>query len=254
MVATMNGVFRHNLKKDSIVMDIKLDLNPGVELREPFAGIARAVVIDATRRFELSWDRFIRLHNTAVAVAKRVKEATAILDVGGFDGSLAMFLPEFPIDVIDPITTGGSGVSISSDPYEVVVSIDAVEHVPPDDRKSFLEQVSNASKHKCFINFPARHTLRAQRLIYELTDNPLVKEHVEWQLPDRDEVRELLEKNGFHVETIGYASLAQWVSQYMLQTVSPETAAKVSKYLFEEHLSEPVGVWLYDLLIGTRRH
>lgn len=233
--------------------DIKLALNPGVELRQLSAGIAHAVVIDEKRRFELSWDRFIRLHNTASAVKERIPEATSILDVGGFDGSLAMFLPEFPIDVIDPITTGGSGLSIPSEAYEVVVSIDALEHVPPPDRESFLKQVSTASSHKCFINFPARHTLKAQQLIYELTGNPLVKEHVDWQLPDRDEVRELLEQNGFDVETAGYASLAQWVSQYMLQTVSPEIGATVNKYLIEEHLSEPVGVWLYDLVIGTRR-
>lgn len=241
-----------SVREDNTVKDIKLALNPGVELRQLSAGIAQAAVIDAKRRFELSWDRFIRLHNTAAAVKERVPKATSILDVGGFDGSLAMFLPEFSIDVIDPITTGGSGFSIPSDAYEVVVSIDALEHVPPADRKSFLEQVSKASKHKCFINFPARHALKAQRLIYDLTGNPLVKEHVEWQLPDRDEVRESLEQKGFRVETIGYASLALWVSQYMLQTVSPEIASTVNKYLIEEHLSEPVGVWLYDLLIGTR--
>ena len=232
--------------------DIKLTLSPGVELKQDIDGVARANVLDPGKRFELTWDRFVRLHNTAESIKALVPKGSQILDVGGFDGALSMFLADYVIDVIDPITTGGSGLSISNYKYDFVVSIDALEHVEPRDRDSFLEQLTCASLRKCFINFPARHTIRAQRLVYELTRNPLVREHVEWELPDRNEVKEHLERAGFQVEMKGYASVSQWVSQYLLQTVAPEVAATANQYLLEEHLSEPVGTWLYDLVIGTK--
>jgi hypothetical protein len=232
--------------------DIKLTFSPGVELRQDYDGVARANVIDPGKRFELTWDRFIRLHNTAESIKALVPKGSQILDVGGFDGALSMFLADYVIDVIDPVTTGGSGLSISNCKYDFVVSIDALEHVEPRDRDSFLEQLTCASFRKCFINFPARHTIRAQRLVYELTKNPLVREHVEWELPDRNEVKGHLERAGFQVEMKGYASVSQWVSQYLLQTVAPEVAAAANQYLLEEHLSEPVGTWLYDLVIGTK--
>jgi len=233
--------------------DIKLTFSPGVELmKQDIDGVARANVIDPSKRFELTWDRFIRLHNTAESIKALVPKGAPILDVGGFDGALSMFLADHVIDVIDPITTGGSGLSISNCKYDFVVSIDALEHVEPRDRDSFLEQLTCACLRKCFINFPARQTLRAQRLVYELTKNPLVREHVEWELPDRNEVKEHLERAGFQVEMKGYASVSQWVSQYLLQTVAPEVAATANQYLLEEHLSEPVGTWLYDLVIGSK--
>lgn len=232
--------------------DIKLAFNPGVELKPARDGIARAELIDSFRRFELTWDRFIRLHNTAESITALVPRGSQILDVGGFDGSLAMFLPDYEVHVIDPATTGATGLKIENCQYDFVVSIDALEHVAPNQRASFLQQLTGVAIQMCFINFPARHTVRAQQLVYELTKNPLVREHVGWELPDREHVKEQLELAGFNVEMRGYASVSQWVSQYLLQTVAPEIGAAANRYLLEEHLTEPIGTWLYDLLIATR--
>lgn len=233
--------------------DIKLALNVGVELKATATpGIFRAVVIDVDKRFELTWDRFLRLHNTAQSVQQRVEKSDCILDVGGFDGALALFLPDHQVDVIDPITTGGCGHSIAADSYDVVVSIDALEHVPPDERESFLSQLGKAARKHLFINFPGRQTARAQQLIFDLTDNPLVKEHVLWNLPDMFEVTALVDRAGFLTETLQHTSLSQWISQYLLQTIAPDVAAKANRHLLEHHLEEQLGTPLYDLIIGKR--
>ena len=233
--------------------DIKLALNAGVELKPTATpGISRAKVIDVTKRFELTWDRFLRLHNTAEAVKQRVENSHIVLDVGGFDGALAMFLPEYVIDVIDPITTGGTGHSVTADSYEAVVSIDALEHVPPDERQSFTQKLSNAARLHLLINFPGQQSATAQQLVFDLTNNPLVKEHVMWQLPDRKQVRDWVEETGFEVETTQHTSLAQWISQYLLQTMAPDVAAKANRHLLEYRLADPIGMPLYDLIIGRR--
>jgi hypothetical protein len=232
---------------------IKLALNPGVELKPGTKpGICRAVVIDAERRFDLTWDRFHRLHRTAEAIKLDMKASVSILDVGGFDGALALFLPHYEIDVLDPITTGGSGFGITVEPYDVVVSIDALEHVAPEERQSFLEQLCRVALHWCVINFPSSHTATAQELVFELTQNPLVKEHVEWPLPEMESVKQYLESSGFRVETQRHTSLAQWISQYLLQSVAPDLADKANRHLLRHHLDEPTGTLLYDLLIGQR--
>jgi len=233
--------------------DIKLALNPGVELKETSTpGTHRAVVIDVDRRFELTWDRFLRLHNTAEAVRHRVGKSDSILDVGGFDGALAMFLAEYQVDVIDPITTGGTGHRITAESYDVVVSIDALEHVPPGERQTFSKELGKAARQHLFINFPGRHTTIAQQLIFELTNNPLVKEHVHWQLPDLEEVRAWVEATGFQVQTRQHTSLGQWISQYLLQAIAPDAAARANRHLLEHHLKDPVGTTLYDLIIGRK--
>ena len=234
--------------------DIKLALNPGVDLKETaILGISRAVVVDLDKRFELTWDRFMRLYNTAEAIKKRVEKSYSILDVGGFDGALALFLTDYQIDVVDPITTGGTGHGIANDSYDVIVSIDALEHVPPAERQSFSKQLGNAAREHLFINFPGRYTATAQQLIYDSTENPLVKEHVMWQLPAMDEVREWVEEAGFEVHTEQHTNLAQWVSQYLLQTIAHDAAMKVNRYLLEHHLEDQVGTPLYDLIIGRRK-
>ncbi len=245
------GHFRDLLLMSKI--DIKLELNTGVDLKPTTTpGICCAVVLDTNKRFNLTWDRFLRLHQTAEAIKQSLKTSESILDVGGFDGALALFLPEYRIDVLDPITTGGTGLSITTKPYDAVVSIDALEHIAPPERQSFLEQICKVTRHSCFINFPGRHTIAAQKLIFDLTKNPLVREHVEWELPDIESVRKYLESSGFIVETKQHTSLAQWISQYLLQTVAPDLAAKANIHLLEHHLDEPIGTGLYDLVIGIR--
>jgi hypothetical protein len=49
-----------------------------------------------------------------------------------------------------------------------------------------------------------------------------------------------------------HTSLAQWISQYLLQTTAPDVASKANRYLLEHFFEEPVGTPLYDLIIGRR--
>lgn len=124
--------------------------------------------------------------------------------------------------------------------------------MPPGERESFTKELSNASRKDVFINFPGQQSADAQRLVFDLTDNPLVKEHVIWALPDRKEVKDCMMTAGFDVVMTQHTSISQWISQYLLQTISPDAAAKANRHLVENYLEEPVGTPLYDLLIGRR--
>lgn len=235
-----------------MINDVKLAFNSGVELQGSQNGVSRAVVLDLDMKFELSWDRYIRLSHTAEAIKRYLSSGATILDVGGFDGALALFLPDFFIDVIDPVTTGGSGFDLPTT-YTNVVAIDALEHIEPSRRDEFLTQLCRAGDKLCFINYPAQHSESAQKLVFELTNNPLVREHVEWKLPDSEAVRTFLADRGYEVELQHYGSVSQWVSQYLLQTFAPDEASVASRFLVENHLTERSKIWLYDLVIGIKR-
>lgn len=232
---------------------INLTPNVGIELQPTgVSGIARAIVKDSEKRFDLTWDRFCRIDRTAKSVREIADPSKSIVDVGGFDGALALFLPEFTIDVIDPETTGGTGLDITENSYDIVVSIDALEHIEPALRNTFLNSTIRAARNQCFINFPSQRSAAAQSLVYELTKNPLVHDHVKWELPDAHEVAAHMNSAGFNTQIFEHTGIAQWVSQYLLQTFNADAAAKASRYLLESHIGETATTCLYDLIVGRK--
>lgn len=156
-------------------------LEPG-ELR----GIAKVVVKDMAAKQQLPWDRFVRLKHAAQAVT--TAKAKSILDAGGYDGAIAFFLKDALIDLIDPETTGGSVLDISAPDhsYDAVVAVDVLEHIEPNDRKRALREFARVARKNVILNYPCQKSKEAQTLALKLTNNSLIREHVEWELPDSD--------------------------------------------------------------------
>jgi hypothetical protein len=234
---------------------VPLKLSLGTRLLKSSSGTYEVEVIDVNERYTLPWDRFLRLGETAKWLSTS-QCSLKILDVGGFDGSLKMFLPsEATLDVVDPAISDDANTVLKSLPersYPIVTAIDVLEHVPPSQRQEFLRDLIRITQTYCFINFPNQSTASAQSFVYSLTGNQFVKEHVEYGLPDEEEVKKTLESLGFSCESVDYGSCAMWISQFALQTTVPEVASKVNQYLFTEHpLPSPSGppeLPLYTLL------
>jgi hypothetical protein len=225
----------------------------GVELTAtPVAGLVRVDVNNPDARYSLSWDRFQRLQTTAASIEDLLAPGDTILDIGGYDGALALFLPDYQVDMLDPLTTSGSTKHLLDSSYKLVVSVDVLEHVTPEDRESFLQEQIRLTNRHCLINFPSRRTAEAQRLVFELTANPLVKDHAQWELPEGPEVAARLQQAGFDTRVIEHTSLTQWLSQYVLQALAPDAGHLVNAFLLAHHDDEPCGTNLYDLVIGTR--
>src|SRR5581483_4242605 len=104
-----------------------------------------------------------------------------ILDAGGYDGALGLFLPSLQIDLIDPATTGGSVLNIpaADQCYDAVVAVDVLEHIEPSDRARALAEFARVSKQHVILNYPCRGSKPAQELALKLTNNALVREHVQ---------------------------------------------------------------------------
>jgi hypothetical protein len=244
-------------------MSVQLKSTDAVNLTPTQAqGISQVHVLQPAARHDLTWDRYVRLHAVAEQVTRCTtdfaKEDARILDVGGYEGALGLFLPEFHMEVIDPATTGGSGTSIplANKSRPIVTSVDALEHVPPEERPVLLAELARVTGSLCLINFPDRDTAPAQELVLSLTSNKLVREHVEYGLPDAKEVAAEMERHGFACEVIRHSDAMVWVSQYVLQHQAPDSAAKTSKFLIQNHqphwtVPEPLAP-LYALVVCKR--
>jgi Methyltransferase domain len=234
-------------------MSIPIKPIQGVTLQAgPVVGIARVIASDHSAKKELSWDRYVRLN--AVAELVLGTQSNNVLDAGGYDGALALFLPGLTIDLIDPATTGGSVLKIpaSDGSYDTVVAIDVLEHIEPKDRAQALCELARIARRHVILNYPCRDSQAAQKLTLKLTNDALIREHVQWELPDSDWVLSELATHGFSGTVKPHSSIAVWLSQYLVLNLVPEAAKELSMHLVENYADEPFSKPLYHLVHCSR--
>lgn len=224
----------------------------GIELTDKGAGVATVTVIRPDGAKNLSWDRYARLN----AASKAVQDSGAkrILDAGGYDGALGFFLKGIEIDVVDPATTGGSilDLEVNDSSYDAVVAVDVLEHIEPTARSRALSEFARVAREHIILNYPCRESKNAQELALKLTNNALIREHVEWELPDSDWVLMELAKDGFEGIVIPHTSIAVWLGQYVVLNRLPDAALELNRHLVENYSEEPCTQPLYHLLVLRR--
>ncbi len=236
-------------------MPIPIKPIDGIELQSTeIPGISTVKVMNSKLKKELSWDRFVRLKAAAEAVT--AMGGKTVLDAGGYDGALGFFLPDLAIDLIDPVTTGGSVLSISADDdyYDLVVAVDVLEHITPDDRPKALSEFARVARRHVILNYPCQESKQAQALALKLTDNSLVREHVQWELPDSDWVLSELAKYGFKGAVRAHTSIAVWLGQYITLNLVPDAAKDLNRHLVEYYAEEPCSKPLYHLVVCKREN
>lgn len=232
--------------------DIPIKIVDGVELIPKSTGICTVTVNDSSAKQNLSWDRFVRLN--AAAKALKTAGAKTILDAGGYDGALGFFLSGVTIDLIDPATTGGSilEIPVADEAYDAVVAVDVLEHIAPKDRTKAIAELARVAKTHIILNYPCSDSKEAQELVLRLTNNPLIEEHVKWELPDSDWVLSELEKHHFNGTITGHTSIATWLGQYVSLNLVPDKAVELNRHLVEHYAEEPCGRTLYHLIVCRR--
>lgn len=231
---------------------VPIKKSSGLELvTTDLESVCRVKVSNPSGIHDLSWDRYVRLKACANAVKELSPQARRILDVGGFDGALAFFLPDYEIDLIDPATTGASilQTSLAKNSYEIVTAIDVLEHIEPSNRLVLLNELARIANTSVVLNYPCAQSKKAQELILKLTGNALIKEHVQWDLPDSNWVLQSMKDLGFNGQVIAHSSVAVWVGQYVTQNLAPDAAVDLNRYLIEDHDTEPFATPLYHLVI-----
>ncbi|MEK6862036.1 MAG: class I SAM-dependent methyltransferase [Nanoarchaeota archaeon] len=201
----------------------------------------------------IEYDRFMRLSIVAEHVNKlKLAKNTVVLDVGGFDGAFALFVPELKVWVIDPQTTNGNGLNIPfpNKYFEVVACIDALEHLPQNDRQKLLRELVRVTKSRLFINFPEARSMNAQKSVLSVITNKFIREHVDYQLPTQEETISFLKKvcPNIAITALSYANIHSWLAWFILFHTDKERGLKVSRFLKEHTNNVNNPPFLYDLL------
>lgn len=190
----------------------------------------------------LPFDLFSR-YQVAARLVEQVHPAggATLLDVGGGPGgTLAEFLPDH--DVIasdlnlptwwheaapDLVLADGAQLPFGDDAFEVVVSLDTLEHVPPDRRAALLAELVRASSGWVLIGCPcatpgvadadaALLSIVRAKFGEEFDTVAVLTEHLAFGHPDPDEVEDVLRAAGAEVTRFPSGRLDRWLPMMVL--------------------------------------
>ena len=183
-------------------------------------------------RLELPFDQYQRYRIVEELVGLiRQGRRLRILDVGGHPGLIADFLPQddtFILDVqpsegLNCVQGDGIKLPFTSDSFDLVVSIDTVEHIPTDQRVRFLEEQLRTSKNYVLLAAPFEdeNVSLAEQIVNQFFikkighPNDSLEEHFANGLPRLDETLSFFDQNGVQHLEIPNGYLYNWLVMMM---------------------------------------
>lgn len=130
-------------------------------------------------------------------VAELLGEAESVLDVGGSLGELRKFtgqqLRVVTTDVVSgaDVVYSGENLPFADGSWDVVVSVDTIEHIPPKKRESFVKELTRVARRRVIILAPfgsVSHQEYEDKLYQRWKESGVkipmyLKEHVAFRLP-----------------------------------------------------------------------
>jgi O-antigen biosynthesis protein len=210
-----------------------------------------------------TFDQYSR-YSACSKIIKEIPDIENILDVGsGPSCLLGKFLPEEKISYIDPIIESDNknpnavkdsffAMNSTEEIYDCICSVDTLEHVPVNERKDFIDKVSNSAKKAIVICFPYSDETTPIKTDICLSDAyyaargisyPWLEEHFKFGLPKKSEIKQQLEALGWKVQEIGHG-YTPWIQEFLssiimswdIEELKPEIL-KICK-IFNEQLCE----------------
>lgn len=169
-------------------------------LVERYAGAFQSALPDPTNMNHNQYSRFAAL--AAEIRARSGAEGASVLDVGGGQGQLAAFIPNAAYCLAEPSVNGISGIELPfpDRSFDYVVSCHVLEHIPPESRDPFLNQlVAKARRGVILLNpfrVPGTYVRERLELFIDVTGAQWAQEHLDCSLPTVDDVRAYAERHG----------------------------------------------------------
>jgi hypothetical protein len=193
---------------------------------------------------------------TAIARAMGGPAPPRVLDVGGYHldfwarprRPIAEFLPESPSITVDLprsrlpgyLCGRGDALPFPGGAFDLVCSVDVLEHVPPAARTAVLDQVRRVSRRAAVVAAPFRSPVleRAERTVSDFIrdacgyEQGQLREHREHGWPDLDATAAAFASAGWHVRVFGYGSLWAWVlmmvDKHAMQAIAASKRGQVA--------------------------
>jgi hypothetical protein len=227
------------------------------------------------------FDHYARYRLAAEVVAATAGPGARVLDLGGGPGSLQAFLPAARVtatDIAVPsawheqapslVVADGARLPFADDVFDVVVSLDTLEHVVPASRTAFLAEVARVAGSWALVVCPfgtpgvvdADIALREyvrNRFAPDLPTIGILDEHIGYGHPDLAASRDLLARSG-PVAVIPSGRLDRWLSGmlaffHLLAIGDDEPVEVVQRFhnrnLYAADLAEPA--YRHGILLRT---
>lgn len=146
-----------------------------------------------------TWERHL-------LVAELAGAPKTVIDVGGMPGQLSSFLPDASVVAANITPPADLLVEPGELPFkdasiDVVCSLDALEHVPREDRQGFVSELVRVARRRVVLCCPlgtpehvaAERDIQAWHRAATGADHPWLTEHLQLGLPTAEEVRGLLD-------------------------------------------------------------
>ena len=190
---------------------------------------------------DLSFDLYSRhriLQRVAdCARATHEQSLLDVLDVGGFPCYASRFLPAdrvFVADVIEPegfapsaryLRADGTALPFADRRFDVVSSLDSLEHVAPERRDAYVAELLRVSRRYVLIlaPFAQEETELAERLLREFVrvfdqeESPQLEEHRAHGLPRLEEWTGFIEAHGFSCVSFPSGHVYNWLPMMLVK-------------------------------------
>ena len=189
----------------------------------------------------LPFDHFARYQLAAeVVAATRRGGNSLVLDIGGGPGSLAAFSPgdrvissdlnmpsHWHAAAPDLVLADGARLPFGDGAFDIVVTLDTLEHVPPERRPDLLAEAVRVSRGYvlvvCPCNTPgvpeadaALLSFVRQRFGEEFETVGVLQEHLGYGHPDPEQTLRSLRRSGAEVEQFPSGRLDRWLPMMLL--------------------------------------
>lgn len=169
----------------------------------------------ASHNLQLPFDQYQRYRSLREAVTLlrcHEERPLRVLDVGGYPGQILGFLPAEQVTVIDlqgfdsrhSVVGDGLTLPYAEGEFDVVTSVDVLEHLEPERRPTFLAELWRVASRQVIIAgpFESRAVSQAEEILSEFikfrsrASHRYLGEHAQYGLPTVGEVEEFFGSQG----------------------------------------------------------
>lgn len=155
-------------------------------------------------------------------VSKFIPLNSNVLDVGGELNTLKRFCPTSRVTVSNvtssDIVADARSYNFGEEKYQVVTSVDVLEHIEKKDRQGFIDNLVKTAKERVIVSAPLgtqKHIEYEKKVLkwYQRVghDSDYLKEHIDFGLPEPSEIKALASSYKYRLIYSGYLGLTSFL-------------------------------------------